>query len=360
MNKKICLNMIVKNESKVIKRCLASVKQIIDYWVIADTGSTDGTQEIIREFMKDIPGELIERPWVDFSHNRNEVLSLSKEKADFLLFIDADEQFVFSDTFTIPKLDLDSYFILIHQLDGINYFRESLIRSSLNWKWVGPVHEALISSEAKTKDVLKGITNLSITEDGHRYQDPKKYLKDAAILEEALKSEPKNSRYAFYLALSYGNAHEYQEALKWHKKRIAMGGLEEEIFYSLLSIGKIEENLNVSPDKFIKSYVAAHLYRPSRAEPLYFIANYYIRTENHFLAYLFSKAGLTIASPTDTIFVQHSIYDTGLLLQFADSSYLVGKKNESLEAYKKLLTKEGLPEATISLIKKNLSLLKKI
>ena len=45
--------MIVKNESKVIERCLGSVKDFINYWVIVDTGSTDGTQQIIKNFMKD-------------------------------------------------------------------------------------------------------------------------------------------------------------------------------------------------------------------------------------------------------------------------------------------------------------------
>ena len=55
---KICLNMIVKNEAHVIRRGLDTVKPFIHHWVIVDTGSTDGTQEIIREHLKDIPGEL--------------------------------------------------------------------------------------------------------------------------------------------------------------------------------------------------------------------------------------------------------------------------------------------------------------
>ena len=76
----ICLNMIVKDEKDVICRCLASVKPVIDYWVIVDTGSSDGTQEIIRAFMKEIPGELHERPWINFGHNRNEALELAKGK----------------------------------------------------------------------------------------------------------------------------------------------------------------------------------------------------------------------------------------------------------------------------------------
>ena len=58
----LCLNMIVKNESHVIRRCLDSVRPFIDSWVIVDTGSTDGTEDIIREHLKDIPGQLHERP----------------------------------------------------------------------------------------------------------------------------------------------------------------------------------------------------------------------------------------------------------------------------------------------------------
>lgn len=92
--KKVCLSMIVKNESKVIVRCLGSVKPYIDSWIIVDTGSTDGTQDIIRNFYEDVPGSVEERPWVDFAHNRNEALVLAKLKfpeADYILTIDADE-----------------------------------------------------------------------------------------------------------------------------------------------------------------------------------------------------------------------------------------------------------------------------
>src|ERR1700722_17972902 len=77
---KICLNMIVKNESKVIQRCLDSVKPHIDYWVIVDTGSTDGTQEIIKKHMKGIPGKLYERPWKNFGESRSEAFDLAKGK----------------------------------------------------------------------------------------------------------------------------------------------------------------------------------------------------------------------------------------------------------------------------------------
>src|SRR5215472_9696406 len=87
----LCLNMIVENEAAVIARCLASVRPIIDYWVIVDTGSTDGTQDAIRTLMADRPGELYERPWRDFAHNRSEALALAQPHGEYVLWIDADD-----------------------------------------------------------------------------------------------------------------------------------------------------------------------------------------------------------------------------------------------------------------------------
>ena len=77
-HKRLTLCMIVKNEAHVIERCLASVLPVIDYWVIVDTGSTDGTQQKIQDFFdrNGIDGEMHNRPWIDFGHNRSEALEL--------------------------------------------------------------------------------------------------------------------------------------------------------------------------------------------------------------------------------------------------------------------------------------------
>ena len=86
----ITLVMIVRNESKVIERCLESVRPLLSGWVIVDTGSTDDTIEKIQRSLSDIPGELHPREWVDFGHNRNEALSLARGIGTHLLLIDAD------------------------------------------------------------------------------------------------------------------------------------------------------------------------------------------------------------------------------------------------------------------------------
>jgi glycosyltransferase involved in cell wall biosynthesis len=74
----IGLCMIVKDEAAVIERCLATIRPHIDHWTIVDSGSTDGTQKIIRAILDDLPGDLHERPWYDFGTNRTEALELDR------------------------------------------------------------------------------------------------------------------------------------------------------------------------------------------------------------------------------------------------------------------------------------------
>ena len=91
----ICLNMIVKDEADIIVNTLSNIinKIPIHYWVICDTGSTDNTAELIKNFFKekDISGELIHEPWRDFAYNRTKALEFAYKKTDFLFLFDADE-----------------------------------------------------------------------------------------------------------------------------------------------------------------------------------------------------------------------------------------------------------------------------
>src|SRR5271155_988950 len=134
--------MIVKNEAPVIRRCLDSVLPIIDHWVIVDTGSTDGTQDIIREHLKDLPGELHERPWRDFAHNRSEALTLARPHAAYSLIIDADDVLEIPAGFQVPELTADSY-VLDIQDTTIRYQRTQVVRNTRPWRYVGVLHEFL-------------------------------------------------------------------------------------------------------------------------------------------------------------------------------------------------------------------------
>ena len=89
----ICLNMIVRNEAHIVHEVLDAVASCITSWVIVDTGSDDGTQDVIRKHMAGlgIPGELHERPWRNYGHNRSEALRLAQGHGDYIWVMDADD-----------------------------------------------------------------------------------------------------------------------------------------------------------------------------------------------------------------------------------------------------------------------------
>lgn len=341
MKKKICLNMIVKNERPVIERCLQSVKHLIDYWVIVDTGSTDSTQETIRSFFKDIPGELHERPWVDFATNRNEALFLAKDRGDYLLFIDADETAVFSSDFQMPVLEKDFY-SCSYRHGNLENQRILLISTDLDWIWQGVLHEDLTVSLKTGGCFLKNVVINGTFTDGRRSQNPNKLLDDAKTLEAALLKEPDNGRYAFHLAGTYDNLEMPQEALKWYLKRTEMEGVFLETAFSWHRIGILQESLGLDP---VESYCKAHSCRPLQREPLYRMANYFTYKKNSpFLGYLISKHSLSLSERGDSFFTESWIYDYGSLWQYSEFAYLIHRYKEALEGTISLLANRAVPQ----------------
>ena len=266
---KICLVMIVKNESKVIERCIDSVKDYISNWVIVDTGSTDGTQDIIKSAMKkhNIPGELYERPWVDYGSNRTESLNLSKGIGDYRLIIDADDVLSVPEyTNPFKNLDKDSYKIKI-LLNTLSYFRTQLVRSNQDWKYVGVLHE-YISGPKDTElkeDFLNG-TEMHAGVSGHTrdIKGTDKYYNDALIFEKALLTTPKEDlpidlerRYVFYLAQSYRDANMPERSIEAYEKRIALGGWDEEVYISRYWIARQKQNLGRPEEEVIDAYMKA-------------------------------------------------------------------------------------------------------
>ncbi len=350
--KTICLNMIVKNEKDCIIDCLSSVKDKIDYWVICDTGSTDGTQDVIREFMKDIPGELHQRPWVDFAHNRNEALRYAKKKADYSLFIDADEQWLFSNDQILSHLDKDFYVTVVREPQGIDYHRIGLVNNKKDWKWVGVVHESLECAGAEGA-VLDGVVNLSDTRKGNRSKSPCKYLKDALVLELALIKEPNHARYRYYLGQSYHNAGALDLALKNFELRADMEiGCEQERFFSMFRVAQLRQILGAPDDVVVQSYLKAYRYRPSRSEPLFYLAKFYLQSQQYKKAYDLLKVASSIPLSHDGYFVEKWIYDWGSLYFFAESCLRLERKEELKQVIDRLFLCKALPPECLQTVKK--------
>lgn len=344
MPQTICLNMIVKNEARVIRRCLDTVRPFIDRWVIVDTGSTDGTQALIREVLQGVPGELHERRWKDFAHNRNEALALARGQGDYVLVIDADEQLVAEPGFRMPDLDADEGLVLCRWRDStVTWFRTTIIRAALPWRYVGVVHEGLVCDAPRSTRKIPGLAIHSFS-DGARNADPaKKYEEDVRALEAALVEEPDNARNVFYLARSYHDAGQLERAIATYDRRATMGGWGEEVFYSLHQATALRQRLGRPWPEILNGYLAAYQSRPVRAEPLYEIAAHYRKSSEWALAERFARAACLLARPADVLSVDESVYEWRARDELAVAAFHLGKLTEALALNQALVTEGRLP-----------------
>ena len=362
--KTITLCMIVKNESHVIERCLSSVLPIIDRWVVVDTGSTDGTQQKIKDFFdrNGIPGELFERPWKDFGHNRSEALELAqKTDTDYAFMIDADEILVFEPGFDPVKfkdnLTADLYNIFA-QFGQTRYHRPQMTSNKKPFYYRGVLHEYVDCKEPiGTRDFARGFMNTPI-QDGARSSDPEKYKKDAVRFEEALASgtvdEKDFNRYHFYLAQSYRDSNQWEPALQAYLKRADLGGWNEEVFYSLYQAGRIMEILEKPVDNIIQIYFKAYQVAPWRAESLWAAARLCRAFSRFDQGYRFGKQALKIRYPEGALFVGQGIYEWAILDEFAIHAFWTGHYRESRTASIQLLNENKFPADQRERIEANL------
>jgi len=341
---RICLNMIVKDEAEVIERCLKSVIPIIDTWIIVDTGSTDGTQAIIKEFMKKrgIDGSLYERKWINFEHNRNEALQLAKEKADYLLFMDADEFLIYEEKFQMPVLSKDYYYINVDCFKT-EYKKIFMVNTDHEWRWQGVLHEVLTPKANMTFATLSNVQNIYTTE-GCRSQNPLKFADDIKILEAELKKDPCNSRYVFYLAQSYCSNQDFEKALKTYKKRVSMGGWKEEVYYSLLQIACIQEKIGSPESEIVQGYFEAYLSRPSRIEAIFYLARHYNQRKEYEKAYQTTQLAKDLLPTEDILFTQPWMLEFGLPVERALSAYWTGRFQESRDLCLQMLGRRDISE----------------
>lgn len=384
--KTICLNMIVKNEAAIIERCLTSIVKHIDYWVIVDTGSTDGTQQIIKDFMKEhkIPGELIERPWVNFSHNRSEALELAENKADYIFLCDADMALEVIDPNWKSQLQDEQAYSVIQKSNSIRYSNIRLVNGHLTGKnrfrYWGATHEYCDSIEGYERATLfTGIELLDYTDGGSKSD---KYERDAKLLRDELnylkalenadedekqkaidlglwhRREKLIQRCTFYLAQTWRDSDKPEQALETYTKRVELGGWAEEIYYSLLQIAQLKAKLNYPLDEVQQAFLVAYEYRPQRAESLYFLARY-LRLNNRIkLAYIYALAAISIHPGKDRLFVNYPIYEWKAKDELAVSAYWVENYHICHDLCVELLANPSIPEQDKERILANLNAVK--
>jgi glycosyltransferase involved in cell wall biosynthesis len=338
---KLVLILMVKNESRILERCLKAVEHVVDAFCIHDTGSTDTTCEIAKEWLKTRNGCLTHSAWQDFGYNRTQSFEHAQTyvegagwdtKDAYGLLMDADMIF---HPGTLKEQELTEIGYTALQVAGsLEYPNCRLVRMDHPWKCLGVTHEYW---DGLTTALPRSVCWIEDQNDGGCKSD--KFERDARLLEKGLEDTPTNERYMFYLAQTYHSLGRWKDSIAMYKKRFAAGGWVEEQWYSLFMIGDCYRQLKDIP-KFELYMQKAMSFRSCRAEAAYALAKHFRESGQHWKAWHYVLQGRSLPYPSDSLFIDAPVYRGRFDYEATILLFYLGKHEEGLRASMEyLLTK---------------------
>jgi tetratricopeptide (TPR) repeat protein len=326
----LCLNMIVKNESKIITRLLDSVINIIDSYCICDTGSTDNTVGIIENYFekKNITGKIVHEPFKNFSHNRSHALQSCLGMSDYILLLDADMVLKIGD-FDKSELLLADSFCILQGTEDFMYYNMRIVKNNGLYSYIGVTHE-YVNTPPTNHNINFEKKQLFIHDIGDGGAKSDKFERDVALLLKGIEDEPNSERYHFYLANTYFDSGKNEDAMEYYKKRISMGGWHQEVWYSHYRVGQIYKRMEKMGDA-IFSWLEGYNMFPDRVENLYEIVNHYRYIGQCKTALIFYNLAKQILDKKlkweDYLFLQNDIYTYKLEYEYSIIANYIDVKN---------------------------------
>ena len=354
----LSLVMIVRNEAQSIGGIVDSCKGIVDRYTIMDTGSTDGTPEIIKERFGDTPGQVItDEPFIDFATTRNRAIELEGLQSVFVLMLSGDEYLRDGKALKeyledhrewkwTAKRNHEAYNMRILYSTDV-YDSTRVHRTDARWFYVGVTHEymtnhrknvAIRRIESRDGTIPAVFHDLSTSNHAHKLI---RWGKDRDLLKAEWKRNPNRTRTAFYLAQSYECLGDYPNAFKWYNTRWELKGWNEEAYEARFRMARCSRHIGYSWAETEHMYLTAHGYLPARVEPLYAIGHYWYheaKPRNNHLAFIFLQRGFQIPFPTNLrLFLDKPKWDYHIPDLLGITAYWIGEYEIGIKAVKKAL-----------------------
>jgi len=215
--------MIVKNEQKVLEKCLESVKDA-DEIVIVDTGSKDKTVDIAKRYTDKVSVGEFEWCW-DYSKARN--FAVSRCTAQYLLSIDADEVLQAGGIAKLKEIIKQCtptcWAFALKMCSGQMYFHNiRMWRNHRGLKYAGAGHEYITRTPP---DVYTDVTIDFGCSPNHEKEPGRMFV----IMQNAVAKEPNIPRNVFYLAREYSYHGDYASAIRLYDRYISISSYGAEI-----------------------------------------------------------------------------------------------------------------------------------
>ena len=323
----ICYAMIIKNGGPLLEKVLNENLPFFDRWCILDTGSTDGTQDIIKRVLKDKKGTLYEEPFVDFKVSRNRCLDLAGKTCKFICMLD--------DTYTI-RGNLRSFlnevrgdqfsdsFSLMIKSDDTEYYSNRIIKSLTDLRYIHTIHEVI--TDQNNKNVTVPVEQAFIFDHRADYMEDRTNNRkqfDLQLLFKENEDYPDDPRALYYIAQTYGCIGDEVNKAFYFELRInhpVQGYFQEKIDacfelarcynFKISCINKQPFTQPLTEQEWNRCeelYLQAYNLDKNRPDSIYFLGIHYYLEKDYLKAYNYFKLGFEIGYPINS---QYSLKPT--------------------------------------------------
>lgn len=211
--------LILRDEAHCIEATLASVAPYVARYCVLDTGSTDGTPELVSEYMRraGVPGAVHAGPFVDYAQARNRCLELAGTAEPWLFMLDAEDVLMRGQALVnLLAITRATCCALVQRWPEGEVIGPRVVRAGSAWRYIGAVHELLVHPDGLAPQVLLGPWLRHRPTELGRARSRARWPRDVEQLRAQLEANPDDARARWHLERTLA-------ALAQHEQEVSHG-----------------------------------------------------------------------------------------------------------------------------------------